>query len=299
MFERIFTYSSFEAKKNKIFGLGNILKLILLLFPLIGLTMSLISAYLFYISPLTYEVVYYFAGALFVIFIGLFMFRWLNELFTVYAIGKDGNFYRFKTLAFAMSYLGIGTMAGEIASKGQGRVVSLFELMYKVKETIQKIDSEEKIVEMCAAGYLCELKDIKVISKSKNGIEINGVLDNRVNEKKVKYKIRKVYEDSDNLLGFFEHLASQPGEKYEYINKTKAEDLMLKKPGYMLKVAKQSYWIVMVTIWLSLIMYSGELHKIALGAKSAIDVKPVLVLFAFFETIILVINIKIPSKSSQ
>lgn len=299
MFERIFTYSSFEAKKNKIFGLGNILKLILLLFPLIGLTMSLISAYLFYISPLTYEVVYYFAGALFVIFIGLFMFRWLNELFTVYAIGKDGNFYRFKTLAFAMSYLGIGTMAGEIASKGQGRVVSLFELMYKVKETIQKIDSEEKIVEMCAAGYLCELKDIKVISKSKNGIEINGVLDNRVNEKKVKYKIRKVYEDSDNLLGFFEHLASQPGEKYEYINKTKAEDLMLKKPGYMLKVAKQSYWIVMVTLWLSLIMYSGELHKIALGAKSAIDVKPVLVLFAFFETIILVINIKIPSKSSQ
>ncbi len=296
MFDKIFTYSTLEKKENKISGVGSVIKMLLFLFPVVGLLMGIISAYVLYVSALVYKIVYYAVAIIFVIVLFRSIRKWMTELFTVYAIGKDKKLYRFRMIAFAMHYLGFGSKVSEIAAKGRNRTVSLFELMYEIKNTIENLSSEEQITEMFSNGYLCRLDNVKVIKDGSEIMVISADLDNMIVKSNREITIRKVYEDSDNLFHYCRYLSDGEKGKFEYIKKTKAEQLMPKKAGYIEKVLRQTVVLVALLLWVSLFMYSGALHRIAKGIPTELDLQPVLVLFAFFESIILVINIQIKPK---
>lgn len=300
MFEKIFTYSSLEKKENKISGVGSVVRVILFLFPVAGLLMGIVSAYVCYISVSVYKLLYYAVAILFVIMMFISIKKWMTELFTVFAIGKDKKLYRFKMIAFAMNYLGFGSKMSEIAAKGRNKTLSLFELMYEIKNTIENLNGEDQITEMFSNGYLCRLDNVTVIKNNTESIVISADFDNTRIKMNRKITIRKVYEDSDNLFHYCRYLSDGENGEFEYIKKTSAEQLMPKKAGYIEKVFRQSVFLINILLWVSLFMYSGVLHSIAKGMSVKLDLQPVLVLFAFFESIILVINIQIkPKKNSE
>ena len=264
MFEKIFTYSSVDKKENRIAGALAVIKLILFVFPATGLCMGLFSCYIRYLSDAVYRNIYYVIAAMLIFLIIFNVIRWVNEMFTLYAIGKNGKLYQFKTFAFAMSYMGFSSKINEIAGKGGSRLAGTFEFMMKVRQTIEKIDSEEKIEEMFAQGYVAELSEIEVTKKSRNGIRFKAVSKGNGITKNVHGMIRKVYDDWENLFGYLEYIAEDEEKKsgaFEYKKKTSYEDFLIEKPGYGKRVLRQSVWVVIVVAWLGNFMLSNDINK--------------------------------------
>lgn len=262
MFEKIFTYSSIDKKENRISGGLFVIKMILFAFPVSGLSMGLFSCYVRYLNDTMYRTMYYVIAVLLILLIVFFVIRWINEMFTVYAIGKNGKIYQFKTFAFAVSYLGFGSKINEIAGKGGSKLAGTFELMMKVRRTIEKIDSEEKIEEMFAQGYVVELSEIEITGKNREGIRIKAVSKGSKISGKVYHTIRKVYDDWENLFRYLEYTAEEDkSEGFTYKKKTSYEDFMIEKPGYGKRVFRQSIWVLIGVAWLGMFMLSSDMNK--------------------------------------
>lgn len=264
MFEKIFIYSSIDKKENRVKGIFDIIKLVLFIFPAAGLSMGLFSCYIKYISDDLYVNIYYIVALVLMAVIVLFVIIWVKEMFMVYAIGKNGKIYRFKMFAFAMGYLGLGSKIGETAGKGMGRLQSAFEIMMKIKKTIESLDNEEQIEEMLAQGYVSEICDIKIKEKNNNRIKFSASCMGNDTKKPVNISVRKVYNDWENLFKYIEFVSENPNSSikdFSFIKKTSYEDFAIKKPSYIKRVAKQSFWVITIAAWLGLYTLSSDINK--------------------------------------
>lgn len=331
MFEKIFIYSPIDRKLNKISGVAWAIKMVLILFPIGGLGIGLFSCYVKYIPADRYRMLYYILYLLLMLIVVYGIVRWLRELFTVYAIGKDGKFYRFRMMAFAMGYLGFGRKVSEVAAKKTGKLAGTFELMMKVKQTIEGLEKEEQVEEMFAAGYLSEISDITVIREKDDYIKISAVCSEKKGDKKRKLTVRKVYDDWQNLSGYIKHMAAGESGEYKFVSRTSYRDFVGKKESYIRKVIKQSVVAIGITAWLGIFMLSGDIsresniragkytltetnvdknyelytsvenpeHKIKIYDEKHINYKPLMAVFLICEVLIITINIDINSVMNK
>lgn len=261
MFEKIFIYSPIDRKLNKIPGVWGAVKMVLILFPLGGLGIGLFSCYVKYISPENYKMLYYMLYLLLMVIVIHGIIRWLVELFNVYAIGKDGKFYRFRMMSFASGYLGFGRKVSEVATKNTGRLAGTFELMMKVRETIEGLENEEQVEEMFAAGYLSEISDIKILKNNGQVLKISAMCNEKRKKRKRIIKIRKVYDDWQNLFGYIKHISKGENKDYVYIKRTSYHDLAGKKYGYLNRVLRQTLTVIGIVAWLGIFMLSGDISR--------------------------------------
>lgn len=264
MFEKIFTYSSIDKKENRVMGIMDIIKLVLFIFPAAGLIMGLFSCYIIYISDDMYRNIYYAIAVVLMVMILVFMIKWLKEMFMVYAIGKNGKLYRFKMFAFAIGYMGLGSKIGETAGKGVGRLQGTFELMMKIKKTIEDLDNEEQIDEMFSQGYVAELCDVKVKSRNNTRIKLSAMCMGNGTKKTVNISVRKVYNEWENLFKYIEFVSENPDSSikdFTFIKKTSYEDFAVKKPSYIKRVARQSFVVITVAAWLGMFTLSSDINK--------------------------------------
>lgn len=298
MFDEIFTYSDVDRKYNKISGVGTTVLRLLFLFPLFGMICNVVSCYFVYITPQNYKILFYiFSGVMIVLLISS-VIRWVNEMFTVYAIDKNGRVYRFKMIAFALEYLGIGEKtreAANMASTGRtGRFMATYQMIMKMRETIMKLQKESQLEEMIMQGCAHELKFETAIRKN-NGIKCKTDAGT--------FTIRNVYSDSENLTGYIEYYCENGCDtscykSYTKIKKTTLEQLITKK-GYFKRVVSKTLWITGIFLWLALIMYSGSFGKQAKvnhgiqvkgehieSTKSYVNVKPLAIIWGVCELVV-------------
>lgn len=264
MFEKIFTYSSIDKKENRVIGIMDIIKLVLFIFPAAGLIMGLFSCYIMYISDDMYGNIYYVIAFMLMAMILVFMIKWLREMFMVYAIGKNGKIYRFKMFAFAMSYMGLGSKIGDITGKGLGRLQGTFELMMKIKKTIEDLSNEEQIDEMFSQGYVVELCDVKVKGRNNQRIKFSASCMGKGTKKTVNISVRKVYNEWENLFKYIEFVSENPDSSikdFTFIKKTSYEDFAIKKPSYIKRAARQSFVVITIAAWLGMFTLSSDINK--------------------------------------
>lgn len=264
MFEKIFTYSSIDKKENHVSGVLDIIRLVLLIFPLAGLLLGLISCSIVYIPDLVYKRLYYLITAVLIVFIIVKILKWAGEMFMVYAISNDGRLYRFKMFSFAMNYLGLGGKIGEVRAKGMGGFLGSFELMMKIKKTIESVDNEQQIAEMFAQGYVSEFYSVKVLGRNENGIKVCALTGKEGEAKKITFRIRKVYSDWENLFNYLEYISENENgsiKDFHFTKKTTYEDFIVKRPSYIKRVMKQSAWVLTIAAWIAVITLSSDINK--------------------------------------
>ena len=260
MFEKKFTYSDVDRKYNRIRGVGGTVLLILFLFPVFGMLCNLFSCYVMYLTPLQHRIVYYAFTVVLAVMLVLSVIRWVNEMFTMYAIDKNGKVYRFKMIAFALEYLGIGEKAREsaqMASMGRtGRFMATYQMIVKMRETVEKLKNDSQLEELIMQGCAVEVK-FKSVEQRKWGISCQTDIGN--------INIRNVYLDGENLMGYIEFYCKNDcktgiQKQYEPVKKTTLEQLINKK-NYLQRVAGKTVWVTGICMWALLLMCSGDLGK--------------------------------------
>lgn len=275
MFEKIYTYSDVDRKYNRIRGIGGTVLMILFLFPMFGMLCNLFSCYVLYLSPSRHRMVYYIFTAILAIMLIKSVVTWVNEMFTVYAIDKRGKVYRFKMIAFALEYLGIGDKVREAAGTATtgrtGRFMAVYGMLVKMRESIEKLKNETELEELIMQGCAAEIKFESVV---RTGYGIKCSTDRGT------IKIRKVYMDSDNLLGYIEFYCTNKCETgifrdYAPSKKSALEQIVTGK-NYFQRVAGKSYWVIGISLWLLLLVCSGDIGRQAQinnGNYKSVDAK--------------------------
>ena len=253
----VFSYSTFEQKRHKIKGPVGLLMDMILVFPFVILVALIYSGMIKKIPAEKFKLILVLAAVVLILIMLLRISIWINDVFHVFIIDKNGNFYRLRVSTFwyklkdKMYLLTPANVTGK-------KFMMLIYMVANMKNVVDSISDSITYDELIAMGKLEKLTDISELKVSNGIISFRANISEKNESSVKKIRCHRLYENDFQLIRFLS------GEDYrEKEDSRKIIEELFKEQNSFGKILKFTKIWTCILEWVAVTLLSSDFSRMA------------------------------------